>query len=194
MSKYKVRLIKNKGQDIYTPQFILTYSTRSSNSMKAGYDILSKLKGDNDLLIEVNGSLLLGGANPDKVTKDFLDNVRNLDLEYSLKQVNIPVRPILSLLSPNNEKARVTYDILAYIPHEVWKNNFINFIPQYGARYYITNKIENPKELIENIRQMTDKEKYEYFNLIAYHAATLCQFGLQSTKLDENDLREILSI
>jgi len=193
MNDYRLKLTKLDNNNSSAPQFSLTYSVKKTLSIEAGYDILSRLKGDNDLIVEVSGSIILGNASPNKVTSDFLRNTRGLNLEFEAKQKEIPSRFSIFGIPLLNQKTEVIDEIFAYIPNEAW-NKFMSFMPVHGARYYITPKPENPKELIGKTIRMTERERAENFDLTVYHAASLCQFGLWSAIYGEDDLKKILGI
>jgi len=193
MNDYRLKLTKLDNNNSSAPQFSLTYSVKKTLSIEAGYDILSRLKGDNDLIVEVSGSIILGNASPNKVTSDFLRNTRSLNLEFEAKQKEIPSRFSIFGIPLLNQKTEVIDEIFAYIPNEAW-NKFMSFMPVHGARYYITPKPENPKELIRKTIRMTERERAENFDLTVYHAASLCQFGLWSAIYGEDDLKKILGI
>ena len=193
MNDYRLKLTKLDNNNSSAPQFSLKYSVKKTLSIEAGYDILSRLKGDNDLIVEVSGSIILGNASPNKVTSDFLRNTRGLNLEFEAKQKEIPSRFSIFGIPLLNQKTEVIDEIFAYIPNEAW-NKFMSFMPVHGARYYITPKPENPKELIGKTIRMTERERAENFDLTVYHAASLCQFGLWSAIYGEDDLKKILGI
>lgn len=200
MENYKIKLTRNNNKnerDHVLPDYSIVYKAKGSEHTRAGYDILSRLKADNDLVMELSSSMILGtGLDTEKLTVDFLSNVRNMNLDYSCRQTSVPAKQsFLSQLFTGVNKATVSNEILAYISDTIWKEkSFQDMMPLYGARYYVTNNAENGKELLERMSRMTEPEKREYFKLIAFHASILGQFGIVSKYITESELKMMLEL
>ena len=200
MENYRIKLTrnhnKNDGDHVF-PDYAIVYKAKGNEQARAGYDILSRLKADNDLVMEISSSMILDpGLDTERLTMDFLSNVRNMNLDYSYRQASVPVKhSFLSQLFTGGNKTAVSNEILAYIPDNIWKEkSFQDMMPSYGARYYVTNSPENGKELLERMSRMTESEKKEYFKLIAFHASILGQFGIVSKYINEPELKMMLEL
>ncbi len=194
MKNYKIKLTKlpdNKNNNLNAPQYSIKYN--AANDIKAGYDILTRLKGDESLVLEINSSLILDPKiNTQQYTEDFLNKVRNSGLDYKIRQTTVPSKSFLSQFF-NSNKTTTETEIFVYITDTFWKDGFFEKImPLNGARYYIVNNDTDGKEVLDRMDQMLETEKKQYFKLIVYHAAPLCQLGVSSSYLEEADLRGLL--
>lgn len=195
MDKYRVKLIKNDTKGEFSPQYTVTYKAKNEEA-EAGYYILSRLKADNDIVIELNSSMIFSAnVNTEKLVMDFLEEIRSMNLEYSLRQSTVPQKPSIFSFLSGNTKNTVLYEILAYVPDRVWKEKFSkDNIPLHGARYFIPHESEDAKELIDKMGKMTDMEKRQYFKLVLFHAAMIGQMGIETTQLNDTEIKALLGI
>jgi hypothetical protein len=196
-NKFKfIDLTGNKNPD--APQYSISYRVKSQPDIKQSYEIISHLKENNDVIIELNSSLssLTRNRNND-YWSDFLNNIRELGLSYNYRKVPSATKPsILEFIfsrgkTSNNE----AHEIITYVPDDVWKvNSFINILPPYGAKYYVVKEPEDGSSLINALTQMTDDEKARYFRIIIFDVPAFGNMGINSNYLKASDIKSMLGI
>lgn len=196
LKKY-ISLNKNKvSNDINMPQYTISYKAKATNT-KVGslsYRIISALKEDSDIVLEVNSSLFsLPQADRESFALIFLSAVRNIDLDYSYRKTSSPSKSFFSQLFGKKEEC--SHEILVYIPDEVWKKeDFFNIIPKYGVRYYITKDNTDGKKVIEDMNKMLDEEKIEKFKFLIFDVAIFNQMGVISKSHSAESIKQLLGI
>lgn len=197
----EIKLRKNKRDSkLSSAQFSLTYKQQKSKSemKKQIYDIISTLKGKNDVLIEMNSSLFSVRNEKNAYVKKFINSIRKLDLDYRYSKV--PAKNNQSILSnflgkEDNEHA---HEILTFVPHDIWTTEtFQKIIPLCGIRYYITKdtveKIDG-EELLNKMSRMMDSEKLDYFKFTVFDGGQLGNMGINSNHLSLNDIKQLLNL
>ncbi len=192
----KLKLAEHKVTDmVELPRFSLGYTplktdNRSNNS---SYGILSALKQDNDVIMEITDSLLsLKKKEREEYTYNFLKFFKELDISYvSGKTPYVPSRGLLSLFSkPKIEEA---IDIYAYITNEQWlSSGFQEIYPYLGAKYHICRK--DTQINIEDMLKMSNMEKLPLFEFIIFDSGILHSMGINSKEKNLNDIKSILGL
>lgn len=194
MEKFQIKFQKT-GNNVNpeAPQYSLSY--KAKDDIKAGYEILSLLKGDESFVLEVSSSLILSPKiNPQQYVEDFVKQVREMGLDYKIRQNTVQSRSFFSQFFGTNKTATQT-TIFVYVSDQIWKDGlFEKILPLHGARYYITNNDTDGKEILEKLDQMLESEKRQYFKMIVYHAAILHQFGISSELLNEENIKGLLKL
>jgi hypothetical protein len=189
----KIKLTRlNEGNDSLSPQLSLNFKP-----INKSYDILSVLKGNNDLVIEVNSSLFFGPSEEnEKLVNHLLDKIKNMGLYHTYRKMPVPAKQsfITQLFSGGN-KMIDAHEILAYIPGSAWSDEaFRQILQDYMIRFYVLEKSNDPEELISKISGMSDSEKKQYFKLIIFIAPQFNQMGITGDHLSEQDIRRMLGI
>lgn len=195
----KIKLTDTGNREkLNNPQFSISYWIKPGQPREtASYDMLSVLKGNNDVLMEVNSSLTFKLNNREKNSPDnILRDIRDLNLQYSYRKIHYPQRQnAFSFLMGGKKEEQEGAEILVYIPNEIWINqNFYKILPDYGVRYYIMKNSEDAQKVLDNMTKMTDNEKLEYFKLIIFHVASINQMGITSNFLNIENIKELLKI
>lgn len=193
---YKIKLRRNRNTDNGLHQYALTYQRGNGHINQAGYDILSALTGDSDLIIELNTDLLYGvSPEPDKCAEKFLEDIRNLNLAHSSRTApsKYPVRFLGFTLERRDKKQ--SYEIAAYVPNKVWKNaSFRDVLPVCGARYYITREPMDAQTTVDNLPALSEEQKAAMFRWILFHVNEYARFGILSAADSEKELRGLLGL
>jgi len=179
--KLKVRENKNRS-GMNSPQFTISFNPSSSKDecKLDSYNLLSKLKGDNDLVLEVNSSLFnLPTSERESYATDILYALRDFDLDYRYRKV--PSQSAQSFFAQllGLNKNSFSHEILAYIPDKKWHSeNFYSILPFYGARYFITKGPADGSKTLDNMSLMLDNEKFEYFRFSVFASSNLGYMGI----------------
>lgn len=198
-ANYKLKLNERKGKGTMdSPQFSLSYKVNYEQvDTKISYDILSALKGDNDVIIEVNSSLAnVAKSEGEDSAIAFLQKIRSLGLDYSYRKVPAATKQsFLAQLFGGGKKENLAHEVLAYVPDKVWRDeSFQSLLPVYGARYYVTKEPEESDKIVNEMCRMLDNEKVDYFKLIIFDVASFGQMGIVTNYLARSDLKNMLGL
>lgn len=199
MDAKKIKLKQNKPDgSLVSPDFSISFkqSVSEKENRQNSYDILSVLKGNNDVVIEANSSLFnLPASQRESSAMDFLDTIRALGLDYRYRKTASSSAPsFLSQLFGMNKNSSA-HEILAYVPHSVWKTeDFCKAIPVFGARYYITDGPAESSKLLDDMSKMLDEEKRDFFKLIVFDASSFSYMGVYTKRLTYEDIKQLLRI
>lgn len=178
-------------------QFRLAYNSQGLeyNIRHASYIILSSLKSDNDLIIEINSSLFsMSESKKEPFIKNLLESAKSLGLYYQYKKVPAYAKQnIFSLFF--NKNVSHAYEVFIYVPHKIWSTDeFSNFLHLCCARYYITKESVEASTIIDNMQQMTDNEKLDFFKLIVFNNVTYGGMGINTHSLSIPDINQLLEL
>lgn len=193
----KITIRENKSWDPdSSPRFILTFNGKASEEEKKknSYDLLSKLIGDSDVIVEINGSLLgLPIKSRDSYISKFIEDIRALGLECrSSKTTAVSSPSLLNLFGNKTTQEKVS---AAYIPNEIWtKAQMQDLISSYGARYFVLNQRSDATQTLDYFQRMDEGERVDYFKLVAFDAMYLNTMSIFTNNYDMPDIKALLGI
>lgn len=191
----KLKDSKIRGS-LETAQYILTYkhSKNSDEASRTSHAILSALGNDGEVLLELNSSLFYNSdKSQDELVFKCLDYAKELGFKYRYRKI-VPSGSSGFLGKFLLKKKGNAHELMVLIPAENWQSeSILKFILPYGARYYISNS-QSEDNLLEEIGNMTDREKLGFFKVIAFDLAMLGHMGINSSVLELDDVRKLLSI
>ena len=195
-SKIKARENKSGGT-FDNPRFTLTlgHTKLVEQQINNSYETLSKLIGNSDIVIVLDTSLMnLSSTKREPLALEFLENIRALGVAY--KCTKTASSPNTSLLSGfMGKKETQGFEIMAYIPHEIWvRDDFKKVLPFYGARYLVAKEKTEGSKLLDDMQKMLDTEKLDYFKLIIFSAIFFNSMGISAKYLTLSDIKNILGI
>lgn len=194
----KMKITERKTDNsLDSPRFVLTLGRMKSQDMQisGNYDAITKLIGTNDVVINLDSSLLsLPYSKRESYVIKFLETIRALNLEYKYQKFESQSkRSIISMLFGSSNKKE--HEILAYIPNELWaKCDFKNTFPVYGASYFVLKEKSDSSKLLEDMQKMLDAEKLEYFRMIIFDSVIMNSMGIFTKHLALSDLKTMLEI
>lgn len=192
----KIKIEENNPWELMgMPRFSVEVKQAKSRDMqiKNNFELLSKLIGDNDIVISLNSTLVnMSQHKFQPLMQQFIETIQELDLEY--KSIKTPGRPTSSFLSFLLRNKEINgQEILAYVPNDAW-SNFQNRLPYYGARYFIAKNSPIDSSILEDMLKMTDDEKLEYFKIIVYNSIYLGRMGICSKYVSLSELEDLLKV
>ncbi len=197
--KFNFILKENKNsKDINEARYFLSYQIRNMDEIKKqlSINILSLLKGNSDVIIEVKSSLLNMPINlRENCAQDFLKSVKNLGLSFRSRKVVNKNRDFFSNLLNFGMIDKELSEILVYIPDELWNNDeFIKILPKYGIRYYLLKNSGNNLNVLDDIfnGQIPDGNMLDIFGMIIYDCSSFCQMGINTNKLNYKELKDLI--
>lgn len=199
--KLKICLKENKYKEsMDLARYCLSYNRVKTIGQKkqVGYEILSKLKGTNDVFIEVKTNLLtLEESLAETCALDFLKAVNDLGLSYRTKKVIAEKRNILGGILNFAKKKREVPEILAYVPDAIWrKKEFYSILPIYGVRYYICKEPVDGIKVLDQLfnGQINNDQQLELFNFLIFDCSSFSQMGINSKYLSCKDINKLLDL
>lgn len=195
----KMKLIERKTDNsLDSPRFVLTLGQAKSLELQISnnYDAVTMLIETNDVVFNLDSSLLsLPYPKRESHVMEFLEKIRQLNLEYKYQKYESQSKPsILSLMFGGNSNKK-EHELFAYIPNEVWVNSeFKKEFPVYGARYFVLKENSDSSKLLEDMQKMLDTEKLEYFRMIIFDSVIMNSMGIFTKHLDLPDLKRMLGI
>ena len=181
------------------PRYMITYKAKSSEeeNCKNSFEIISALKGSNDVLIEFNSSLLMFTESRREIcVANFIKAIRTMNLSYKYrKSAPIGKKSFISqILGGGNKEA---HEVLVYIPSEIWEQEgFNSLLPTGGLRYYITNGPSDGTKILEDVfnGQMMEDEKIDLFSLIIFDSSCFGQMGIVSNHMSFDEVKQLLGV
>lgn len=198
MANNKLKLTRTGNKEnTGMPQYSLSYKQEKGQSITdISYEILTRLKNDNDAVIEINSSLTMKtGGNTDFQPEKLLAEIRDLDLVYSYRKVKETKNQgfINSLFM--GKKPGDSHEIYVYIPGNIWSIDLFKRIsPSFGVRYYIMRKSDEGSNILDEMIRMTDNEKADHFEYIIFDLTELKRMGIISNRHSFEDIEKILGI
>lgn len=187
--KYKISQNNEKKSDLF--RFSVAYSGKRMKNQEAGYEIISALKKDSDIIIELNSTLInLGETDKQTVLLRLLKELEQLGVEYKNKKTSVSARrAILSI--PLESKKIEGFELYALIPNEVWcQPEFKTALPEVGARYYL---LENGNEgNLNAFVDLSEEEKYRLCKMVVFDNSLLGNMGINTSGLAKSDLEDML--
>lgn len=191
--KFKLSRTGNK-ENSGMPQYSISYKPEKRQSKTdIRFEILSKLKGDNDAVIEINTSLLVKTGNDFNFQPDnLLNEIRSLNLEHSYRKVKkSETQFVLSIRA--GSKSVEHHEIYIFVPDDTWNIDIINKIaPTFGVRFYMMKKSDEGSNILNKITNMSEPEKADYFEYIVFDAPDLNRMGITSNRHDFEDIKKCL--
>ncbi len=188
--KLKLSNITNKNNSDVS-SFSLIYSGKKLDKPEVSYQIISALKAETFLFLELNSTLLNMGTNDKMVlASKFREELQNFGIQFISKKIT------------DNEKRRVLsialegrkvegYEIYALIPNEIWCDpEFKKVIPEVGIRYYLP--FENSESNLSAFVDLDEEEKLKISKMVIFDHALLASMGITTTHLAKTDMDQLL--
>jgi hypothetical protein len=178
------------------PRFILRFNEKASKEQKRknSYDVLSKLIGSSDVIVELNGTLLnLPSKQRDSHASEFIENIKALGLEYRCSKETRTTSPsLLNLLGKKTTQEQV---VVTYIPNEIWSNpEMIKLISFYGAKYFVLKEKSEESEALDYFQRLQEDEQVDYYKAITFDAMSLSGMGIFTKHYELSDIKGLLGI
>jgi len=197
MANYKMKLVDNRAKaNSGVPQYTLSYNAEDRKSdSNISYEILSLLKEENDIVIEIDTALILQSKRSKKfIPENFISEIKNMNLEYSYKKSQTQKQDFFSSLL-GLKRTEDDHVVTVYVPDSVWKNEaFIKLIPDCGVRYMILKNTNEARKVLDELNIMMDSERIDYFSYVIFDVTEFNQMGITSSNHSFDDIKNILGI
>lgn len=183
-----------KSGPLDTPRYVLSYKPGKPGIESAGtsYGILTALKSDADVVIEVNSSLFYHSDNTDDLIYGFIDKLKDLSLDYRYRRVAPSTSPGIfdRIIGKTRQEA---HEVQVLIPNESWNRETVpDLLIPFGVRYYFTGSRMEKGGLLDEIQRMTWPDKQKFFSLVVFDMNIMGQMGINTINLSLNDLESLL--
>ncbi len=171
--------------------FSITYSGKKMDNSDVSYEIITALKAETDMFIELNSSLLNMDAYEKKnLAAQFVEGLQHFGIEHRNKKViDDASRKILSITLES--KKIEGFEIYALIPKETWSEPEIRkLIPKAGVRYYLP--LEGTESNLAAFIELSEEEKLELCRMVVFDHILLTSMGITTVHLAKNDISELI--
>jgi hypothetical protein len=197
LNKSQFTIKESKDKSI--ARFFISYSSNCSNTdnKQKSYQLLSLLKQQNDVLLEIDSALttLPNPSETDTAIEGLLKDLKGMGIDYRHQKSEAKDNKSLFGIF-NLNKTHIAHRILTYVPDKIWREDrFQKFLPSYGVRYYICKQQVVGDKLLEDLHcgRILDDEKKALFNLVIYDCSDFGQMGI-NTNLSKEELQKLLDI
>lgn len=196
LAQYRIKLRRNRDGSSRLHQYALTYKRVKGHINQAGYDIVSALAGDSDLIVEFSTDLFYGvGTDPGKCAEKFLNDIQSMNLEHISRKVPSQLPVVILGINMGKKEKLQAHEIAAYVPNRVWKSpSFRDVLPVCGARFYIAGEPADARKALDNLFDLSEEQKAAAFRMILFHMAEYERFGIMSASDMEKELRGMLGL
>ncbi len=188
--KFKLSDISSNNSEVSS--FSLTYSGKKMQSYEVSYEIISALKKESELIIELNSSLLyIDSHNKSILPEKFLAELQSYGVEFlNKKTLNNERRRFFSIPMMEGKKVE-GYEIYAFIPNDVWCDpKFKTLIPKVGLRYYVP--LPETDNNLSAFASLEEEERLALCQMVIFDNAMLSSMGITSVKLTKSNISELL--
>ncbi len=190
--RIKLKISENTNKrDPMISKFTISYSGKKMDNSEVSYEIISALKEERDLVIELNSSLLNMEEHGKKsLLESFTVQLDKLGIEYKNKKLMVNSRrTFLSIfLSARQVEG---FKLFAHIPNEIWNDReFRKIIPVYGLRYYLPER--ESENNFNAFLDLDEEERYELCSMVIFDYTVLGSMGINAERLTKSDVEELL--
>ncbi len=197
----KIVIRENKSKEsLDMVKYFLSYHNKNTEqrNRKESKEILNKLIGSHDLLVEVKNSLLnINESKREKCVLNLLERIKSLGLDYQYRKVKSDSKSFLSDLFNIGNKNKDISEIMIYIPNRIWINDeFASILPIYGVMYYTIKNGGDGIKLMDDIYKghLIENDYFNHFSLIVYDCLQFCQMGINAKEYTFKDIKNLLEI
>jgi hypothetical protein len=200
LNRKKIKFKENKDKiDSESPKFTVNYNLLGSEFQrkKDSFEILSSLKGNSDIIIQIKSDLL---NVPDNSRESFMLNlikiIKDMGLDLRVKKLE-PSKVSIFSLKILTSKKNPNYDVIFFAPNSLWeKEEFFNFLPTFGAKFYVPKQEFDHNNILDQINngQMLDDEIIDFFKLIIFDCPNIGQMGIFTKSETSDSIKQLLGI
>lgn len=190
--RIKLKITDNTNKNIpLISKFAISYSGKKMDNSEVSYEIISALKEDKDMIIELNSSLLnLDGQGKTLMLERFTGQLDRLGVEYKNKKVMVNTRRVILSISLDSRQIE-GFELYAHIPDGIWKaQEFKKTVPEMGVRYYIVEK--NSESNLDAFAAMNEEERHKMCSMVIFDHMSLGSMGINAARLTKHDIDELL--
>lgn len=188
----KIKLKENKpSEDPTIPRFTLALPIVGNMEATAGQQILTRLKGSADMLIELNANLMFSKhANVDRLFATFCDTLRAMDVPVHENTVPaVKKSGLFEFLTGAKKDKQLAY---AVVTDAMWQDERVQkAIPTSGVKYYVMREPADPdaEKIFARMYMTAEAERLKTFAFIYFDMSELGQIGLNTRQLTAAEIQ-----
>lgn len=178
----KIKLSENEKVKGALSDFTISYSSKKLDKKSVSNKIISALKGDDNIFIEIDSSLMtLDENNKDYLHSRLTDAFEHMGLAFIDKKISYDKkRSFLSI--PIESKKIEGYRICVYADNNSWNNRELaDVIPEHGVRYYISGLFND----LGSFTATDEEERLDKCSMVIFDHVLLGSMGISSSKSKE---------
>ncbi len=175
----KLKISENRKVKGAISDFTISYSSKNSDNKSASNKIISAFKGNQNIIIEIDSSLMtLDEDKKNLLLGRLTAALEKLNPKYIINKVHYDKKR--SFLSVPIESKKVEgLKINIFADHNIWgKEEFTDVIPEYGVRYYITEVFSD----LETFMEENEEERGNKCSMVIFDHMVLGSMGINTTK------------
>ena len=189
----KVKFIETtRKNSIGLSNFSITYSGKRLGNSEVSHRIISSLKNNSYVYLELNSSLLnLDTPNKAKYSNQYTQQLQTFGIQFISKRTKENEKK--RILSISLEGRQIEgFEIFADVPNEIWcEKDFKEVIPQIGLRYYIP--FENTESNLPAFVDLSEDEKLKLSKMVIFDNVQLGSMGITTLHQTKEDIGRLLS-
>ncbi len=189
----KIKVSDNTSKkDSEVADFSIAYSSRKIDKAIVSYQIISTLKAEDNMIIEINSSLLSLSENEKRNLISWLrDSLEKMGIEFIDKKTSVMASRSILSIAVQSKKVE-GFELFIYVPHDVWCNQeFIKIIPKFGVSYYLLKSYNESN--LDTFVKFDEDEKLEQCKMVIFDHIFLGSMGINTSILKKDDIIELLN-
>lgn len=188
--RFKISDITSKKDAV--SKFSIQYSAKNIDNTQVSYEIISALKAENNIIIEVNSSFLNLSESESKVLlSGLIEDLDDCGVLYKKRKILVQNRRSMLSISLKSELIE-GFELFAIIPDVIWRNEkFRRIIPNNGVRYYFP-KLENEINLDEFI-DLSEDEKITLCTMVIFDYILSGSMGINTCMINKADVQALIN-
>ncbi len=181
-----------RSKDSELSQYSIAYSAKNMDNSQVSYEIISTLKGTDNIIAEVDSSFLnLTEKYGKELATKLITGFSEIGVEYKNKSKTITSKKSIFSISAQGKKIE-GFEIIAFLPHEAWCDSRLReILPDIGVKYYIL-KSDCQISLAEFFSLEPDKRS-ELCKLEIFDYTSLNSMGINTSVYNKEDIIELLN-
>ncbi|PYG88807.1 hypothetical protein LY28_01167 [Ruminiclostridium sufflavum DSM 19573] len=189
---FKIKVSDISGKKDSVSKFSIQYSSKNAENSKISYQIMSALKTNERIIMEVSSSIMkLSQSENKKLFSRIMEDLDKWGIQYKKKKISVYNKISIMSISLKSE-AIEGYELLAAIPDEVWRNEeFRRILPNTGVRYYLSERGEEID--LETFMDLDEEEQIKLCSMVIFDYILLGSMGINTCIKKKADIIELLN-
>lgn len=187
--KIKISDISDKKNSV--SKFAVSYSAKNIDNSQISYEIVSSLKAENDIIIEINSSFLkLSESESKMLLSRLIEELDGYGVLYKKRKISVHTRRTMFSISLKSEIIE-GFELFAVIPDVIWRNEkFKSIIPNMGARYYLPISIKDI--VLDEFIDLEENERTPQCNLVIFDYILSGSMGINTCRMKKEDIEALI--
>lgn len=187
--KVKISDVSDKRDSV--SKFAISYSAKNIDNSQISYEIISSLKAENDIIIEINSSFFKLSESESKMfLSRLIEELNDYEVLYKKRKISVHTRRTMFSISLKSEIIE-GFELLAIIPDVIWSNEwFRRIIPNMGVRYYLLISIKDV--VLDEFIDLEENERTSQCNLVIFDYILSGSMGINTCRMKKEDIQALI--